>query len=808
MDNKYSNTTNKNRFTDNTPTNQTNSNLKNKRDVNLREMIFKYLVKWYWFFISIVLCFSIAYLYLKITNSSYKVETTILLKKDASGSGLLDMSMAQLGMSGGSSKEVEDELQVLSSKTLMRKVIESLGFETEYYKKTGVRFEESYPIVPIRLIVPESFNDTTRNQAVFNIKRDEIGYKVKFVWNIIEETYQISDLTKAIKTPIGTFRFLQILPLKVGDSYKIISHPIRDLTENYCKSTKIISVLKKSNAISVSTVSACPKKAEVILNKLIELYNQDAVIDKNKTAINTANFIDERLNLISVELHGVESNVENYKKSNNLIDISSEAGIYLRSATEYDSKLSDLETQFSLIGYIETYVKDNKHQYDLVPANLGISDGSLLSIMQQYNGTLLERMRLMRTTNDKNPVITQLEQQLKELRSGIIASISSIKDGMKIIKRDAIGRDSKFNSKINGVPTQERQFLEIKRQQEIKQRLYLFLMQKREENALSLASTIPSAKTLDAAYTSIKPVSPKRMIILFLSLIFGVGFPIVIIYLKDVLNNKITDKKDLLSLINTPFLGSIALSKDPDRIVVREGKTTPIVEMFRIIRTNMQFMLGDIKSPVILVTSSVAGEGKSFTSINIAMSFALLKKKVILVGLDIRNPMLGEYLHISKDKGVSLYLSDPTHDVHDIIIPSGFHPFLSVIPAGPIPPNPAELLISSRLDDLIKELKKEYDYIIIDSAPVGIVSDTYLLNRFIDNCIYVTRQDYTPREACGLINDIYNNNQINKIAVVLNGTDESLGYGHGYGYGYGSKSSKKSRKQKFIAALSSRFRNK
>jgi capsular exopolysaccharide synthesis family protein len=280
------------------------------------------------------------------------------------------------------------------------------------------------------------------------------------------------------------------------------------------------------------------------------------------------------------------------------------------------------------------------------------------------------------------------------------------------------------------------------------------------------------------------------MIIYLLSLIIGFGFPIALIYIMDMLNNKIRDRKELKKLIRVPFLGSIPNSKESDRIVVREGRTTPIVEMIRLIRTNLQFMLGGTKSPVILVTSSVAGEGKSFTSINMAMSFALMKKKVVLVGLDIRNPMLGEYMHIAKDKGITLYLSDPKQDMHDIIIPSGFHPFLSVIPAGPIPPNPAELLMSTRLDELIAKLKLEFDYIIVDSAPIGIVSDTYLLNRFVDNCIYVTRKDYTPREACSLINDIYKNKHINKVAVVLNGTDESLGYGYGYGYGYGSNPQK------------------
>ena len=788
----------------------TNPNNTNNETIDIRELLFKYLRKWYWFVISAIVCLIIAYAYLKITNVQYQVQTTILLRKDPGSSGLLDMSMLDgLGIPSATSKEVEDEIQVLSSKSLMKNVILSLGTETEYFAKRGFRYEELYPTTPLKLVVANSFNDTTKQQVEFRIERLEKEYKIKLIYGNEKETYKISSLNEILKTPVGIFKFQQISTIKVGDSFKIVTYPIRVLTEAYCSSIKVASVTKKSNAINASIVSASSKKSEAILNKLIELYNLDAIIDKNMIASNSAAFVQERLKLIGAELLDVELNVESYKKKNNLTDISSEAELFLKSASEYDKKLAELETQLNLVGYIETYVKNNKNQYSLVPANLGIEDKSLLELMQEYNKALLERMKLRRTTNDQNPVMIQMEQQLKELRSSIIASISSIKDGLKIAKKDVLGKDAQFASKIKDVPTQERQFIEIKRQQEIKEKLYLFLLQKREENALSLASTIPSAKTVDAAYTSIVPVAPKRMMVFMLALLIGLAIPFALIYVLELLNNKISDKKDLQKLVKVPFLGSIALNKDSERIIVREGKTTPIVEMFRLIRTNMNFMLSGKKSPVILITSSISGEGKSFTAINMAMSFALLKKKVILIGLDVRNPMLGEYMHISKANGISLYLSDPSYLPKDIIIPSGFHPHLDVIPAGPIPPNPAELLMSIRLDELIEGLKADYDYIILDSAPVGIVSDTYLLNRLVDNCIYVTRQNYTPREASHLINDIYKNKRINKIAVVLNGTDESLGYGYGYGYGYSSGKEDNSRNVKTVKTnIYKRFRNK
>jgi len=764
-----------------------NSNIDN---TNIREIVIKYLLKWHWFLISVVICFTIAYFYLKITDEQYKVQSTILIRKDKSSSGLLDMSMLDgLGGISGSSKEVEDEIQVLTSKKIMTSVIKSLGIETEYFEKSRFRYNEIYPLTPIKLITPQLFSDTVKQPVTFKLLRKETDYQIECTYGKTYERYNITDLNKSIKTSVGVFKFLQIISLKKGETIKIISYPVRILTDNYCSSIKVSSVNKKANAINVSTVSACPKKSEVVLDKLIELYNQDAVIDKNLIATSTAAFIQERIKLIGSELLDVEIDVENYKKKNRLTDITADADITLKSASEYDNKLAELETQLNLVSYIEAYVKDNKHQYDLVPANLGIEDKSLLLLMQEYNKALLERIKVMRTTNERNPVFMQMEQQLKALRTSIIVSIGSIKDGVKIAKRNVIGKSNQFTSRINGVPTQERELTEIIRQKEIKSKLYLFLLQKREENALSLASTIPSAKTLDTAYSSLAPISPKNSVIYLLALFFGVFTPLIYIYILDLLNNKIINSKELKRLVKAPYLGSIGIKKEADVVVVREGKTTPIVEMFRIIRTNLQFMLSGKEKPVILITSSISGEGKSFTSINIAMSFALMKKKVVLVGLDIRSPMLGDYLHLSKERGITMYIADESYSMDEIIIPSNLHPYLDVIPAGPVPPNPAELIMNQRLDNLFIQLREKYDYIIVDSAPIGLVSDTYLLNRLVDNCIYVARQNYTPREATILINEIYEHNRLNGMSVILNGTDESSGYG--YGYGYGNKTLKK-----------------
>jgi uncharacterized protein involved in exopolysaccharide biosynthesis len=534
--------------------NNLGTNSTNIEHINLRELLLKYIVKWYWFIICVVLCLGVAYIYLKATNEQFEVQSSILLRKDPQNGGLLDMSMLEgLGLST-SSKEVEDEIQVLTSRRIMKEVITSLNVETEYFIKSGLRYIELYPTTPVRLIVPDSFNDTIKEGIVLKLKRKNGGYQVRVKIGKRVEKYEISSIDKPFNTSVGVLKFQQISPLKDEDVLKIITYPINQLTDAYSQSINVAAVNKKSNAIKISTVSACLKKSEAVINKLVELYNLDAVIDKNMIARNTADFVEERLKLISEELLDVELRVENYKRKNKLTDISSEAELFLKSASEYDKKIAEIETQLNLVSYIESYVKDDRNQYSLVPANLGIEDKSLLEFLQEYNKALLERMKLMRTTNDQNPVITQMEQQLKELRRSIIISIGSIKEGLRIGKNDLMSKDAQFASKIKEVPTQEREYLEIKRQQEIKQKLFLFLLQKREENALSLASTVSSAKTLDLAYTSLEPVAPKRMMVYLIAFILGFGIPVVVIYVLELFNNKISDRKEFKRLVKVPFL--------------------------------------------------------------------------------------------------------------------------------------------------------------------------------------------------------------------------------------------------------------
>lgn len=761
--------------------------------IDLREIFFKYLHKWYWFVLSIACCIALAVLYIMRQNPQYAVNATLLLRSNNNnptnmfGSSQLGM-LESFGVFSGN-KLAEEELYIINSTSTMRQVIQTLGIQTEFYKKDGLTYKEQYPKPNLQIDYPLQFTDTLRKISKIQLHKRTKDYKIKVEYGDAKKTYYIENISKPFPTIIGNISITELNKMEVGDKMNIITYPMLPLITSYQQKLSAKQVKKESNVIQIATVSATPRKAIDMITKMIEIYNMDAVIDKNIIASNTGLFIEERLKLITEELANVEQDVEKYKKENQLTDISAEAQLFLETASDYQKQLAKVETQLNLIEYIRNYVDNEKNRYNLIPANLGVEDASLVQLIQTYNEALLERMKLLRTTNTQNPVITQLETQLQIMRDNIITSVNSLKDGLTISKNDILGKDQQFAMRIKSVPTQEREYVEIKRQQQIKETLYLFLYQKREENALALASTVQPAKIIDKPDMQPDPVAPRKMVILFLAIVFGGCIPIGITIIYDFFHNTISDYKEYSKLVKAPVIGQICENKSAEKIVVTEGKTTPIVELFRLLRTNLNFILAGKKHPVVIITSTISKEGKSFIAINLASSLALMKKKVVLIGLDIRSPMLSDYMHLSNKGYLTPYLADPSFDLQDIIMPSKIHDFLDVIPAGPVPPNPGELIMSERLDELIAALKEKYDYILIDSAPVGMVSDTFLLNRFADATIYISRVNYTPKTTADFINDIYENKRLNNIACVLNGVEEKpkMGYGYGYGYGYGKQ---------------------
>jgi capsular exopolysaccharide synthesis family protein len=550
-----------------------------------------------------------------------------------------------------------------------------------------------------------------------------------------------------------------------------------DLTS---KTTSVVNITLKTSNI---------KLGKDFLNKLIEVYNREDVQDQNMVASNTAVFIDDRLVSLTRELADVELRVEDYKQDNGLTDIKSEADMFIKQTGDFTEKRLEVETQLAIVTDIDNYIQKKENRYQLLPASTGIKSESLNKLMTDYNALILEKKRLSRTASGTNQALLDLTDQIESMFNTVLSSVRNEKRSWQIAQKDLMQKDNQNNARIKAIPRQEREYTEIKRQQSIKEALYLFLLQKKEENFLTMSVVVPKGKIIDKARSNGAPVSPKKEIILLLAFVLGFILPIIIIYIRNLLRYHIENKEELEKLSIVPILGEIAKSDQTGNIIIRENSTNRFTEMFRLLRTNLLFILGDPDQKVINVVSSIGGEGKTFICINLAMSLALLDKKVLIIGLDVRKPKLGEYIGLDNKSGISLYLSGNL-DETELIRPSGIHPNLSIITAGPVPPNPGELMAKPALDKLIANCKEKFDYIIIDTAPIGIVSDSYSLNRFADVNLYVVRAEYTPKKNIEDATILYNQKKLNKMYFILNAADlhkESYRYGYGKKYGYGNK---------------------
>ena len=528
-------------------------------------------------------------------------------------------------------------------------------------------------------------------------------------------------------------------------------------------------------------------------------YNKNANNDKNEVAQNTARFIDERISVINQELGTTEQELESFKREAGLTDLSSDAQLAVSEQSAYEKLCVENGTQLNLVQYLSEYIQKPENATATLPANVGLNDETLSGLIAQYNALILERNRLLRTSSETNPVVRRLESNIQDMRAGILTTIASVRKGLLITKADLDRQAGKYAGRISNAPAQERRFVSIQRQQEIKAGLYLMLLQKREENNIALAATANNAKIIDDALADDFPVSPQSKKIYMMAFVLGLGIPVAIIWILNLLSYRIEGRADVERLTNVSIIGDVPLndSEDKHAIAVRENDNDIMAETFRSLRTNLLFILGDPDRKVILVTSTMSGEGKTFIASNLAVSLALLGKKVIIVGLDIRKPGLNKVFRIHhKEKGITGFLSAPqSTDLRSMTLPSEVSDNLHVLPGGAIPPNPTELLARKSLDDAIELLKKDYDYIVLDTAPISMVTDTQLIARVADISVYVCRADYTHKNDYQLINELYANKRLPGLCTVINGLDmkkKKYGYYYGYGkygryYGYGKK---------------------
>ena len=637
-----------------------------------------------------------------------------------------------------------------------------------------------------------------------------------------EKEYQkhFEKLPAIFPTDEGTLAFFQdvdSVTLQDGTKVPRIEKNVRHITatinkpmrvaKGYCSSLSIAPTSKTTSVAVISLKNSSLQCGQDFINQLLEMYNRNTNNDKNEIAQKTAEFIDERISIISKELGSTEADLETFKRDAGITDLTSEAQIALAGNAEYEKKSVENRTQISLVNDLRKYLRGN--EYEVLPSNVGLQDAALIGAIERYNEMLVERKRLLRTSTENNPAIVNLDTSIRAMKANVQATLEGTLQGLMITKSNLDREASRYSRRISNAPGQERAYVSIARQQEIKAGLYLMLLQKREENAIALAATANNAKIIDEAIADDTPVSPKRSMIYLIALVLGVGIPVGIIYLIELTKFKIEGRADVEKLTSVPIIGDIPLTDEKNdkngSIAVFENKNNLMSETFRNIRTNLQFML-DNDQKVILVTSTVSGEGKSFVSANLAISLSLLGKKVVIVGLDIRKPGLNKVFHLSnKEKGITQYLSNPETDLMELVQPSDINKNLFILPGGAVPPNPTELLARNGLDKAIETLKKHFDYVIMDTAPIGMVTDTLLVGRVADLSVYVCRADYTHKAEYTLINELAIEKKLSKLCTVINGVDlkkrkygyyygygkygKYYGYGkrYGYGYGYGEK---------------------
>lgn len=775
--------------------------------INYQELLFRYIIHWPWFVVSVLAFLIGAWVYLHFQTPVYRVSASIMIKDDKkNGSGnATDLESLGLGGMITSTQSIDNEIEVLRSKTILKEVVNNLELYIAYYDEDEFPKKELYKSSPVIVNLTSQEADHLSNAALINMKlTPEGGLDVNLKVGLSEYNKHFDKLPAVMPTDAGTFGFTLKDSLLNGriegqditrNISAVVSQPF-GVAKAYQWALNIEPTSKTTSVAVVSLMNTSIQRGQDFINKLMEMYNRNTNNDKNEIAEKTREFINERIKIIDQELGSTEDKLEAFKRNAGLTDIGSDAQLAVEGNAEYARKRVENGTQINLIRDLTKYINNLSNEYEVLPANIGLSDNGLTTQIDRYNELIFERKRLLRTSTENNPMIVNLDTSIRAMKANVQAAIDGTLQGLLIVKADLDREASRFSRRISDAPGQERQYVSIARQQEIKAGLYLMLLQKREENAITLAATANNAKIIDEPVTDGGPVSPKPRMIYMIALVLGVGLPFGIIFLIDLFKYKIEGRGDVEKMTRLPIVGDVPLTSDKTgSLAVFENQNNLMSETFRNVRTNLQFMLGNDQK-VILVTSTVSGEGKSFISANLAISLSLLGKKVIIVGLDIRKPGLNKVFNIPrKEQGITQYLSNPEKNLMDFVQPSGVSNNLYILPGGTVPPNPTELLARDSLDKAIETLKKSFDYVILDTAPVGMVTDTLLIGSVADLSVYVCRADYTRKAEFTLINELAEKNKLPNLCTVINGLDlqkKKYGYYYGYGkygkyYGYGKR---------------------
>lgn len=765
-----------------------NSSNKNDQGLNIVDLFMYLASQWKWFLLSILICGGIAWYNYARAPLVYFRSATVIIKdpsNKASTSGLdrFDNFINKVN--------VANEILQFRSKKLMREVVQRVHADVSYQIKDGLRSNELYNESPVLVSLPDalpeqsfSFTMTLKDAKTVTLS-DFSGIEAKPSYEVaLNDTVAIIEGMNVVVTATNYLRDSWLnTPIRVQKL------PVESMVNYYKNALGIQQEEEEASILTLALKDSSPARAEDVLNTLITVYNEEAIKEKNQVAVNTANFINERLIIIERELGNVESNLESFKQRNQIVDIASSAGMYMTESQKYNADAMELETQLRLANFIKDYLTDPGKETDLIPSNTGISDMNIENQISLYNAAKLKRDHLIDDSSVNNPVVQELNNSLRAMKQSIIRAVDNMIVSLNVKRNDAQNREMRAQDRVTAIPTKERQMLSIERQQKIKEALYLFLLNKREENALSQAMADNNARVIDGAEGSNAPISPNRNRILLLGLLVGIALPGAVCLAILFMDTRVHGRKDIEGVTSVPYLGEIPLDKEAMKdhrkkvMAVKEQGDDIVSEAFRILRTNMAFLSKkDKPAQVITFTSFNIGAGKTFIARNLSMSLAYLKKRVVMVDLDIRKGTLSRHFghyHV----GVTNYLSDNTVKVDNIIQhQEGF----DLIPAGILAPNPAELLMDNRLDELMNELRTRYDYIIADNVPVGLIADATIANRIADLTIFVVRAGKLDRRQLPDIEKLYQEKKLKNMALVLNGANpERHGYGYSYGYGYG-----------------------
>lgn len=773
-----------------------NSSNKNDQGLNIVDLFMYLASQWKWFLLSILICGGIAWYNYARAPLVYFRSATVIIKdpsNKASTSGLdrFDNFINKVN--------VANEILQFRSKKLMREVVQRIHADVSYQIKDGLRSNELYNESPVLVSLPDalpeqsfSFTMALKDAKTVTLS-DFSGIEAKPSYEVaLNDTVAIIEGMNVVVTATNYLRDSWLnTPIRVQKL------PVESMVNYYKNALGIQQEEEEASILTLALKDSSPARAEDVLNTLITVYNEEAIKEKNQVAVNTANFINERLIIIERELGNVESNLESFKQRNQIVDIASSAGMYMTESQKYNADAMELETQLRLANFIKDYLTDPSKETDLIPSNTGISDMNIENQISLYNAAKLKRDHLIDDSSVNNPVVQELNNSLRAMKQSIIRAVDNMIVSLNVKRNDAQNREMRAQDRVTAIPTKERQMLSIERQQKIKEALYLFLLNKREENALSQAMADNNARVIDGAEGSNAPISPNRNRILLLGLLVGIALPGAVCLAILFMDTRVHGRKDIEGVTSVPYLGEIPLDKEAMKdhrkkvMAVKEQGDDIVSEAFRILRTNMAFLSKkDKPAQVITFTSFNIGAGKTFIARNLSMSLAYMKKRVVMVDLDIRKGTLSRHFghyHV----GVTNYLSDNTVKVDDIIQhQEGF----DLIPAGILAPNPAELLMDNRLDELMNELRTRYDYIIADNVPVGLIADATIANRIADLTIFVVRAGKLDRRQLPDIEKLYQEKKLKNMALVLNGANperHGYGYSYGYGYGYGYRTKKK-----------------